>query len=136
MSMAKHLAGAVALIAGAALLAQLLDLVALPPAIGGFAWAAFMIAALVRFVLDWRSRKALPPLADPTPARNALTVIVATGMVAATRTIGDSGTLADYQAPGAILAATAILALAAFRFAARNRGRIGEARFESASDSD
>lgn len=134
--MARRLIGTVALITWVTLLADLFDLAALPPWAIGLAWAVFMIASLTSLAMDWRSRRAMPQQNDPSPARSALGVIVMTGAVAAVLTIGDTGTAADYVLPAIILAVTAPIAFAAFRFASRNRDRIGEARFETASNGD
>jgi hypothetical protein len=60
-----------------------------------------------------------------------LGVIVATGAVAAEELARHARSGSDYVLPVAIAILTALLAVVAFRFASKNRGDIGEARFDT-----
>jgi len=73
-----------------------------------------------------------PPAAwTPSPAISGTITVALTGIAAAALTAWHARDVRDYIVPVAMLASTAVLATLVYRFAARNAGRIGEARFKT-----
>ena len=68
---------------------------------------------------------------QPTAAVSGAAVVVLTGLAAAVATGGNARTASDFAVPVTILAVTAGLATRVYRFAKRNEGEIGEARFDT-----
>lgn len=120
-------------IVGGVWLAASFGLASLPPSNSQVFWTAFLILWGISLVMDWRSRKDLPHQ-EPSPARSAVTGIVATGAVAVLMTAQNAQSASEFILPASIMPVTALLAVVAFRFASKNKDHIGEARFDTTSN--
>lgn len=129
----RRLVAGVTLIVGGTWLATSFDLISVSPRIFQALWTAFLLLSGLGIVMDWRSRKDQPHK-EPSPARSAVWVIAATGAVAVLVTVRNAHSPSEYILPGGIAVITALLAVAAFRFASKNQDQIGEARFNTTSN--
>ncbi|MEA1013710.1 hypothetical protein [Sphingosinicella sp. LY1275] len=72
---------------------------------------------------------------DPGPAFSGTAVVLASGLGAAIFLAEDASAPNDFIGPAMVGIATLVLALAAYRFASKHAGDIGEARFNSTDGS-
>lgn len=121
------------LIVGGVWLAAPFGLISLPPSSSQAFWTEILILWGICLLMDWRSRKNLPHT-EPSPARSAVSVILATGAVAVLMTAQNAQSASEFIVPASIMAVTALLAVVAFRFASKNKDHIGEARFDTTSN--
>ncbi|WP_156428121.1 hypothetical protein [Novosphingobium sp. FSW06-99] len=133
MTVWRRSLAAITFVTGGVWFASSFKLIAVPPRISRGFLLTYMVLWGVSSILDWRSRKEQPQK-DPSPSQSAVGVIVATGIVAVVATAHDPAYASSYVVPAIILIATAFLAIAASRFASKNQGNIGEARFDTTSN--
>lgn len=133
MTVWRRALAAITFLTGGVWLASSFKLISVRPAIFSACWIAYLMLWGVGMILDWRSRKNQPHK-EPTPSRSAVGVIVATGAVAIGTTASNATSPSGYVVPAMILIATILLAIVAFRFASKNQGQIGEARFDTMSN--
>jgi len=120
-------------VTGGVWLASSFKLIAVPSSISRSCLVAYLVLWGICSILDWRSRKEQPQK-EPSPSQSAVGVIVATGAVAVVATARDAAYASSYVIPAIILIATIFLAIVASRFASKNQGNIGEARFDTTSN--
>lgn len=128
----RRLITAATLLVWGAWLASSFDLIAIPLGVASALHPSFLVLLGVGVIMDWRSRH-VHPQTEPSPARSAVGVIVATGIVAVIVTASGAHTTSQYLIPAIIAVSTALLAIVAFRFASTHSDQIGEARFDSSS---
>ena len=133
MTLWRRLVAGATLIVGGLWLTASFDLIALPERTFQAFWTAFLILWAIGIIMDWRSRKKLQ-YKEPSPARSAVGVIVATGAVAVVITARAAQSASQYIFPASIVIVTTLLAFAAFRFASKHQNHIGEARFDTTSN--
>lgn len=133
MTLRRRLVAGVTLIVGGLWLAASFNIISLAKDTFQIFWSAFLILWTIGAAMDWRSRKNRP-YKEPSPARSAVGVIVATGAVAVVITARNAQSISEYILPASIVIVTTLLALVAFRFASKNQDHIGEARFDTTSN--
>lgn len=129
----RRLLAAVTLIIFGGWLAASFELISLTPRTFNYLWTALLVLCGIGIIMDWRNRSE-NPLVEPSPARSAVTVIVATGLVAAIVAARNASGISGYALATSIMIITGLVAFGAFRFASRNQSSIGEARFNSTSN--
>lgn len=130
MTVLRRVSAAGMLIVGGVWLMATFDLIALPTHVTQTCAVAFYVLWGVSLVMNWRSRKRQGQK-EPSPAQSALGVIIATGAVAVGELARHAHSAHDYILPVCIAILTAVVGLAAFRFASKNGHDIGEARFDT-----
>ncbi|WP_353205320.1 hypothetical protein [Sphingomonas sp.] len=128
-----RLIAAATLIVGGVWLAASYKIIPISPDVASALYRIFFVLLVLRQIMNWRSRH-IHPQTEPSPARSAVGVIVATGAVAVFVTARGAQTAPQYFVPAIIAVSTALLAFVTFRFVSSRADQIGEAKFHSSSN--